>query len=75
MLTKKLNESDSTIVHLKSEVSNLKLLVEHLSTENHELKTRLSQTHNETVKSNGDDDSLVSNSNTVHETLFLFVVL
>lgn len=43
LLTQKLHDSDSTISSLKAEVSNLRVLVEHLSSENHELKSRLSQ--------------------------------
>lgn len=57
-LTKKLNDSDNTISTLKSEVTNLKLLVEHLSSENYELKTRLSQAQSETsFQCNGNSGS------------------
>lgn len=43
LLTRKLQDSDSTISNLKAEVNNLRVLVEHLSSENHDLKSRLSQ--------------------------------
>lgn len=57
MLTKRLTDSDNTITTLKSEVTNLKMLVEHLSSENYELKTKLSQNHNEISRYNGEDRS------------------
>lgn len=48
-LTKKLQESDSTISDLKAEVSKLRAYAESLKNENVELKTKLSQVKTERV--------------------------
>ncbi|KAK4875771.1 hypothetical protein RN001_012193 [Aquatica leii] len=59
-LAKKLQDSDSTIMDLKAEVSSLKTLVDQLSLENQELRARLSnvdQTGFDVKKLNGDNVS------------------
>ena len=61
MLTRQLEESDSKILDLNEEVTNLKALVERLNTENFQLKNRLSQAEGISVKSsiNGDNGSVL----------------
>lgn len=70
VLTKRLLQSDSTISDLKAEVRVLQSMVKQLSTENTELKTRLSQNYS---VANGSDASInlrqqvINTSNEIQE--------
>ncbi|XP_017771782.1 PREDICTED: ARF GTPase-activating protein GIT2 [Nicrophorus vespilloides] len=73
LLSKKLCESADTIKELKSEIGNLKGLIEHLSSENHDLKNRLAQC--EVSNFNGNiTNKFVSNGNSGPQSLDAYLM-
>lgn len=71
-LTKQLQESDTTIMDLKAEVTKLRAYAESLKNENTALKTRLSQT-NRIVDYNSNTEALNGESGSVSLDGFLMV--